>query len=108
MNLVIFSRPVFLYLLLLVPLMPLLYGIGRYLRVRRLRRFGDEEMMRRLMPRWSRSRGWVKVVLFSVAFGFFAIGLSRPQIGAELQENKAKGAESRIVLDGCKSMLAHA
>ena len=48
MNLVVFSRPVFLYLLLLVPLMPLLYGIGRYLRVRRLRRFGDEEMVRRL------------------------------------------------------------
>ena len=106
MNLVVFSRPVFLYLLLLVPLMPLLYGIGRYLRVRRLRRFGDEEMVRRLMPRWSRSRGWVKVVLFSVAFGFFAIGLSRPQIGAKLKEHKAKGAEIMIVLDVSNSMLA--
>lgn len=106
MNLVVFSRPVFLYLLLLVPLMPLLYGIGRYLRVRRLRRFGDEEMVRRLMPRWSRSRGWVKIVLFSVAFGFFAIGLSRPQIGAKLKEHKAKGAEIMIVLDVSNSMLA--
>ena len=45
-------------------------------------------------------------MLLSLAFFFFVIGLSRPQIGAKLKEHKIKGAEIMIVLDVSNSMLA--
>ena len=103
---ILFAHSEYLLLLLLVPLFPLAYGLARYLRRRRLRKFGDEALVRELMPSWSASKGWVRVVLFSLAFFFFVIGQARPQIGAKLTERKLKGAEVMIALDVSNSMLA--
>ncbi len=102
----IFANHQYLFLLLLVPLMPLLYGLMRRLRKERIRRFGDEALVEQLMPSWSGSKGWVRLVLFDLAFAFFIIGLARPQIGAKLQERETKGAEIMICLDVSNSMLA--
>ena len=101
-----FAQYRFLYLLLLVPLFLLGYGVWRHLRTRRVRKFGDEALVRALMPSWSGSKGWVKMILFSLAFAFFVIGLARPQIGAKLAEHKTRGAEIVICLDVSNSMLA--
>ena len=78
----------------------------RHLRTRRIRKFGDEALVKALMPSWSGSKGWVKMILFSLAFAFFVIGLARPQIGAKLAEHKTRGAEIVICLDVSNSMLA--
>ena len=102
----IFAQYRFLYLLLLVPLFLVGYGVWRHLRTRRIRKFGDEALVKALMPSWSGSKGWVKMILFSLAFAFFVIGLARPQIGAKLAEHKTRGAEIVICLDVSKSMLA--
>ena len=96
----------FLYLLLLVPLFILGYGVLRALRVRRVKAFGDPALVEALMPSWSRSKGWVKVVLFSLAFAAFALGLARPRTGAKLAERNTKGAEIIVALDVSNSMLA--
>ena len=101
-----FASPQYLWLLLLVPLFPVVYGIMRTLRRRRIRRFGDETLVRQLMPSWSRSKGWVRVVLYSLGFLCFAVGLARPQMGAKLKEHETKGAEIMICLDVSNSMLA--
>ena len=101
-----FAQYRFLYLLLLVPLFLVGYGVWRQLRTRRIRKFGDETLVRALMPSWSGSKGWVKMILFSLAFAFFVIGLARPQIGAKLAEHKTRGAEIMICLDVSNSMLA--
>ena len=101
-----FASPQYLWLLLLVPLFPVIYGIMRSLRRRRIRRFGDETLVRQLMPSWSRSKGWVRVVLYSLGFFCFAVGLARPQMGAKLKEHETKGAEIMICLDVSNSMLA--
>ena len=101
-----FAQYRFLYLLLLVPLFLVGYGVWRHLRTRRIRKFGDETLVRALMPSWSGSKGWVKMILFSLAFAFFVIGLARPQIGAKLAEHKTRGAEIMICLDVSNSMLA--
>ena len=101
-----FAQYRFLYLLLLVPLFLVGYGVWRHLRTRRIRKFGDEALVRALMPSWSGSKGWVKMILFSLAFAFFVIGLARPQIGAKLAEHKTRGAEIMICLDVSNSMLA--
>ena len=102
----IFAHIQYLWLLLLVPLMPLLYALVRWLRKKRLSRVGDPALVKQLMPSWSGAKGWVRLVLFDLAFLFFVIGLARPQIGAKLQERETKGAEIMICLDVSNSMLA--
>ncbi len=96
----------YLYLLILVPVFLMGYGIMRYMRARRVKAFGDPALVEALMPSRSRSKGWVKAVLFSLAFAFFAIGLARPRTGAKLAERNTKGAEIIVALDVSNSMLA--
>ncbi len=102
----IFANIQYLWLLLLVPVIPLAYALVRAARRRRIRALGDSELVRELMPSWSGAKGWVRVVLFTIAFLFFVLGLARPQIGAKLSEREAKGAEIIICLDVSNSMLA--
>ncbi|MBP5720212.1 MAG: VWA domain-containing protein, partial [Bacteroidales bacterium] len=101
-----FASPAYLWLLFLVPLIPIVYGVLRALRRRRIRKFGDEALVRQLMPSWSGAKGWVRIILFSLAFMAFVIGIARPQMGAKLKEHEAKGAEIMICLDVSNSMLA--
>ena len=103
---ILFAAPHYLLLLLLIPFFFLGMGLWLWGRRRRLRRFGDEALVNELMPSWSRGKLWVRTVLLSLAFFFFVVGLSRPQIGAKLKEHKIKGAEIMIVLDVSNSMLA--
>lgn len=102
----IFANEKYLLLLWLVPLLPLVYALLRRFRLQRLRRFGDEELVKRLMPSWSGAKGWVRLVLFDLALMFFIVGLARPQIGAKLSEHESRGAEIMICLDVSNSMLA--
>ena len=101
-----FAQSQYLLLLLLIPFFFILHALVIRLRKRRLRRFGDETLVNQLMPSYAVSKAWVRLVLFSLAFFFFVIGLSRPQIGAKLKEHETKGAEIMIVLDVSNSMLA--
>ena len=101
-----FAQSQYLLLILLIPVFFLLQSFVFRFRTRRIRKFGDEQLVRQLMPSYSRTRTWVRLVLFSIGFFFFAIGLSRPQIGAKLTEHETKGAEIMIVLDVSNSMLA--
>ncbi|MBR7004054.1 MAG: VWA domain-containing protein [Bacteroidales bacterium] len=103
---IIFAHPQFLLLLLLIPFFFIGLAVWMGARRRRLRKFGDEALVNDLMPSWSRSKRWVRAVIYSLAFTFLVIGLSRPQIGAKLKEYKAKGAEIMIALDVSNSMLA--
>lgn len=101
-----FANPLYLWLLLLVPLIPLVYGLMRMARRSRLRRLGQEELVRELMPSWSGAKGWVRTVLFTLAFASFIVGIARPQMGAKLKDHESKGAEIMICLDVSNSMLA--
>ena len=101
-----FASPVYFWLLLLIPVIPMVYGILRALRKRRIRKFGDPALVRQLMPSWSGAKGWVRIILFDLALLCFIIGIARPQMGAKLKEHEAKGAEIMICLDVSNSMLA--
>lgn len=102
----IFAQYNFLWLLLLVPLIPAVYAITRHLRRKRIRKFGNEELVNNLMPSWSGAKGWWKTVFLSLAFFFFVLGLARPQLGAKLAQRETRGAEIMICLDVSNSMLA--
>ena len=101
-----FARAFYLWLLLLIPVILLGYALLRRSRRKRVRRFGDEALVRQLMPSWSGSKGWWRTVLFCLGFFCFIIGLARPLLGAKLVERETKGAEIMICLDVSNSMLA--
>jgi Ca-activated chloride channel family protein len=102
----LFADYKYLYLLLLIPVFLLGYALLRWLRRRRVKAFGDPALVEALMPSRSRSKGWVRMVLFCLGFFFFVLGLARPQTGAKLSERKTKGAEIIVALDVSNSMLA--
>ncbi len=102
----LFADHKYLYLLLLIPVFLLGYALLRWLRRRRVKAFGDPSLVEALMPSRSRSKGWVRVVLFCLGFAFFVLGLARPQTGARLKERKTRGAEIIVALDVSNSMLA--
>jgi Ca-activated chloride channel family protein len=101
-----FAQAQYLLLILLIPLFFVFYALFRRGRNKKIAKFGNPELMARLMPERSRYKGWVRVSFFAVAWFFFAIGLARPQIGASLKESNRKGAEIMIALDVSNSMLA--
>ena len=101
-----FAQAQYLLLLLLVPFFFVIQAVVLKIRRKRIRKFGDEALVSRLMPSYSEGKTWIRLVLFSIGFIFFIIGLSRPQIGARLKEHETKGAEIMIVLDVSNSMLA--
>ncbi len=101
-----FARAFYLWLLLLIPVILIGYALLRRSRRKRVRRFGDEALVRQLMPSWSGSKGWWRTVLFCLGFFCFIIGLARPLLGAKLVERETKGAEIMICLDVSNSMLA--
>ncbi len=101
-----FAQAQYLFLILLIPFFFIIQALVIKLRTRRIRKFGDEALVRQLMPSASKSKTWLRLVFFSIAFFFFVIGLARPQIGAKLKEHETKGAEIMVVLDVSNSMLA--
>ena len=101
-----FAYAQYLLLIFLIPVFFIVQAVLLRISRNRIRKFGDEKLVRQMMPSYSQSKVWVRLVLFSIGFFFFVIGLSRPQIGARLKEQEIKGAEIIIAIDVSNSMLA--
>jgi Ca-activated chloride channel homolog len=101
-----FANPEYLYILLVIPVIFGLYMLSSIIRKRQLSEFGNIELIRQLMPGVSFRRGWIKLVIFLMAYALLVIGLARPQFGSKLTETKRKGIELIIALDVSNSMLA--
>lgn len=99
-------NPQYIWLLLLVPLFFVVQAFIVRFRRRRIRRFGDEELVKALMPSYSAAKVWLRLSFFAVAFIFLVLAMSRPQRGVKLKEQQLKGAEVMIALDVSNSMLA--
>lgn len=101
-----FLYPQYLWLLLLVPVFFGIQVLVNKLRRRRIRRFGDEVLVNALMPSYASAKVWLRLSLFSLAFCFVVLAISRPQRGVRLKEQQMTGAEVIIALDVSNSMLA--
>lgn len=101
-----FESPVYLYLLIIVPVIILirLYGLKR--RKKLLRRFGDDELVKSLMPDVSAVRSSVKFWLMTAALTLLIVMLARPQMGTKISQDKRRGIEVVIALDISNSMRA--
>lgn len=102
----IFAESGYLFLLLLIPVFIVIQAVVLKYRRKRMEKFGDEVLVKKLMPSYSGAKVWVRLSFFILAFFFFVLGISRPQMGAILKEHKTRGAEVMIVLDVSNSMLA--
>lgn len=106
LNIFIFAKPEWLWLLLAVVVIPALYLTLKLYRRRKLRRFGEEATLQSLMPDYNGVRGWIKIILFSLAIGFLSVALARPQTGSKLRSTEVKGREVVLLVDVSNSMLA--
>jgi len=99
-----FEDPIYLYLLLLIPLLAVIYFAGYRRRRKRLRKFGDPQLLRQLMPDVSRWRPGVKFWLLQAALALLIIMLARPQMGTRISHEKRTGIETIIAMDISNSM----
>ena len=101
-----FANIEFLYLLILIPLLVAVLAFVSMRRKRLLARFGNVELLKTLMPDFSRSRQRLKAALYLVALTLLILAAARPQLGSKLREVKAEGVEMMLVVDVSNSMLA--
>lgn len=101
-----FESPIYLWLLMLIPVLALIFIISDTMRKRRLRKFADRELIAHLAPDYSKMRPLVKFWLLQAALAVLAIILARPQVGTKISREKRNGIETIIALDISNSMLA--
>ena len=101
-----FEDPIYLYLLVLIPLLALIRFFMVHQQKKRLRKFGDPELVRQLMPNVSRFRPMVKFYLLLGALALLIVVLARPQLGTKISHEKRTGIETIICMDISNSMLA--
>jgi len=106
MQLFRFANPDFLYLLLLLPVLILLFILNEVRKKRALKRLGNSELVRSLVPEMSKVRPLIRFILQSVAIAAGVIMLSRPQFGSKIEDIRKQGVEVIIALDVSNSMLA--
>lgn len=101
-----FENPIYLWLLLIIPVLMLIRWMVNRRQKRRLRKFGDPDLLQALMPDVSRYRPLVKFLLLLMALSVLILMLARPQMGTRISHEKRNGIEAIICLDISNSMLA--
>src|SRR5574344_1264473 len=101
-----FEDPIYLYLLVLIPLLALIRFVSLYGRKQKLRKFGDLKLITQLMPDVSRWRSSAKFWLLELALALLVVTLARPQMGTKISHDKRSGIETIIAMDISNSMLA--
>jgi Ca-activated chloride channel family protein len=95
----------FMMFLLLVPLV-LFYVLTFYWKKRLLRKFGNMEILGKLISSSGPFLQYFKACLIILAFIFMVVAIAQPRWGAKLEMIKRKGLDVMIVLDVSTSMLA--
>ena len=101
-----FEDPIYLYLLLLIPLFAIIRFVALRTQKKRLRKFGNPQLLKELMPDVSRWRPGIKFWLLQAALALLILMLARPQMGTKISHEKRTGIETIICVDISNSMLA--
>ena len=101
-----FEDPIYLYLLVLIPILALIRFISYRNQRKRLRKFGDPSLLKALMPDVSRFRPVVKFWILEAALALLIVMLARPQMGTKISHEKRVGIETIICMDISNSMRA--
>lgn len=101
-----FEDITYLYLLAVIPILALLRFMMTRAQKKRLKKFGDPQLVKQLMPDVSRWRPSVKFWLLQAALALIIVMLARPQFGTKISQEKRQGIETLICMDISNSMLA--
>ena len=101
-----FENPIYLWLLLIIPILIIIKIMMWYVQRKKLSRIGNPTLLEELMPDVSRFRPWVKFLLLITALSSLILTLARPQFGSKISHEKRNGIEAIIALDISNSMLA--
>ena len=101
-----FENPIYLWLLLIIPILIILKIMMWYVQRKKLSRIGNPTLLKELMLDVSRFRPWVKFLLLITALSSLILTLARPQFGSKISHEKRNGIEAIIALDISNSMLA--
>lgn len=101
-----FADPTYLYWLIAIPVIALIWILMARSQRQALKRFGDKELVRALMPDVSRWRPTAKGCILLTALALAIIMAARPQMGIRTKTEKRVGIETIIALDISNSMLA--
>ena len=78
----------YLYLLLLVPVLILLMYVISIWKKKAIQKFGDNKLIEKLSPSFSKTKIKIKNVLFIFIITSLVIGISNPKIGTKMEEVK--------------------
>jgi len=101
-----FQDSIYLWLLLILPVMAMVRFVVWRQRRSKLRKFGDPELLKQLMPDVSKYRPTVKFWLLMSAIAILICMIARPQMGTKVSHEKRNGIEAIIALDISNSMMA--
>ena len=101
-----FEDPIYLWMLLIIPILVLMRFIVWRKRKRNLRKFGDPSLLKEMMPDVSKYRPTIKFCLLLSAITILIFMIARPQVGYKISHEKREGIEVLIALDISNSMLA--
>lgn len=101
-----FEHPIYLNLMLALPLLVILYWV--YLRWKKnvAKKLGDSSVVNRLLLDVSPFRMHLKFILLMLSLASLLIALANPQIGSRLEKVQRKGIDLMIAIDVSNSMLA--
>lgn len=101
-----FEDPIYLWMLLIIPILVLMRFIAWRKRKRNLRKFGDPSLLKEMMPDVSKYRPTIKFCLLFSVITILIFMIARPQVGSKISHEKREGIEVLIALDISNSMLA--
>ena len=96
----------YIYLLAVLPLLWISYGIFLRWKHKAQINFAQPELLQILSPNRSSFKPTLKIILLSFVLLFLVLGLMNPKIGTQLETVRREGVDIVFAIDVSKSMLA--
>lgn len=101
-----FEHKEFLFLLLFIPIIIAIYFYVQYQTHQQLKKIGNVDLIKRLMPNRNEKKSWIKFILFNLILCLLILALAQPQMGTKMEKVERKGIDVMIALDVSNSMLS--
>ncbi|MCC6372578.1 MAG: VWA domain-containing protein [Bacteroidia bacterium] len=101
-----FEHIIYFYAFAAIPVMLLLVIWYFVSRTKKLKRLGDSNLVKELIPYSSKRKRIIKVILFLLGTSSLILAICNLQTGSKLKEVKREGADIIVCLDVSNSMLA--